>query len=158
MPSMTPTLWFDMNAEEAITFWASVVPDTRIDNVVRAPSDTPSNKECDAMVVSFTLNGQAWTGINGGPQFPFNEQISFALACEDQAEVDAIWDNLTEGGTESMCGWCKDRYGFSWQVVPKRLYDLLADPDPDRARRASEFMLTQHGKLNIAAIEAAADG
>ena len=158
MPTMTPTLWFDMNAEEAIAFWCSIIPDSHIDNIVRAPSDTPSNIECDAMVVSFTLQGQSWTGINGGPQFPFSEVISFTLTCEDQAEVDAIWDKLTDGGSESMCGWCKDRYGFSWQVVPKRLYELLADPDRDRARRASQEMLTQHGKLDLALIEAAADG
>ena len=157
MPTMTPTLWFDMNAEEAVTFLCSIIPDSRIDSVIPAPQDHPNMKAGEPLAVSFTLGGHPYAGINGGPQFPFNEQISFALACEDQAEVDEIWARLTEGGTESYCGWCKDRYGFSWQVVPKRLYELLQDPDPARARAASQQMMTQVGKLDIAAIEAAAD-
>lgn len=158
MPRLTPTLWFDMNAEEAVSFWCSVIPDSRIDSVMRAPSDNPSSREGDALYVAFTLDGQSFGAINGGPQFPFNEQISFAVTCKDQAEVDRIWAALTEGGSESMCGWCKDRFGFSWQVAPERLFDLLGDADPDRARRASQAMLSQKGKLDIAAIEAAADG
>lgn len=158
MPKMTPTLWFDRNAEEAVAYWCSFIPDSRIDAVSRAPSDTPSNKEGDALFVAFTLNGQPFGGINGGPHFPPSEFFSFSLTCDDQDEVDAIWAKLTDGGTESMCGWCKDRFGFSWQVAPKRLHDLLGDPDPDRARRASQAMLGQKGKIDIASIEAAADG
>ena len=142
MPKMTPTLWFNYNAEEAVGFWTSLLPDSRVDDVILAPSDNPSMEKGAVLAITFTLAGQTYNGINGGPQFPFSEVLSFAIACDDQAEVDRYW--------------VKDRFGFSWQVVPRRLYDLMRDPDPARAERASLAMLKMV-KLDIAALEAAAD-
>lgn len=158
MTTITPCLWFDGNGEEAASFYASLFPDSCVDAVHRAPADYPSGKAGDALTVEFTLCGRRFQGLNGGPQFKFTEAVSFSIACEDQAEVDRYWDALTaDGGEASACGWVKDRFGLSWQVVPKRLPELLADPDPGRARRAMESMMTM-GKIDIAAIERAADG
>ena len=128
MPKMTPTLWFNYNAEEAVGFWTSLLPDSRVDDVILAPSDNPSMEKGAVLAITFTLAGQTYNGINGGPQFPFSEVLSFAIACDDQAEVDRYWDALLAGGGQpSQCGWLKDRFGFSWQVVPRRLYDLMRD-------------------------------
>ena len=158
MPALTPNLWFDGNAEEAASFYASVFPDSRVVNVARAAADAPGLKKGDVITVDWTMLGQPFTGINGGPEFKFNESISFAIDCADQAEVDRYWDVLTaNGGEPGPCGWLKDRFGLSWQVVPHRLGELLAGPDAAGAQRAMEAML-QMGKLDVAALEAAYEG
>ena len=157
MQKVTPCLWFDGQAEQAARYYVSLLPDSRIDRVVRSPADTPSGPAGMVLLVEFTLGGNRFTGLNGGPQFPFTEAVSFQIACEDQAEVDRLWVALSDGGSEGPCGWLKDRWGLSWQIVPTRLYQLLNDPDPGRARRAMQAMM-QMGKLNIAELERAADG
>ena len=152
-----PCLWFDGQAEEAASFYTSLLPDSRVDKVWRSPAETPSGPAGMVLTVDFTLAGQKFQGLNGGPEFNFNEAISFVIECEDQAEVDRLWDALTAGGGEpGPCGWLKDRFGVSWQVVPRRLNELVDDPDPDRARRAMEAMLKM-GKIEVAEIERAAD-
>jgi predicted 3-demethylubiquinone-9 3-methyltransferase (glyoxalase superfamily) len=152
-----PCLWFDGKAEEAAEFYASLLPDSQVDKVWRSPADTPSGPAGMVLVVDFTVAGQRLQGLNGGPDFTFSEAVSFVIECDDQAEVDRLWDGLTaDGGEPGPCGWLKDRYGLSWQIVPKELNRLLDDPDPDRARRAMEAML-QMGKLEIDALRAAAD-
>ena len=158
MSKITPCLWYDHNAEEAANFYVTLFPDSRIDNVVRSPADNPSTKEGAVLVVEFTLDGQKYIGLSGGPQFPFTEAVSFQVRTEDQAETDRLWDAIVgNGGEESQCGWCKDRWGLSWQITPRRLFDLMADSDHGRARRAMEAMM-QMRKIDIAALEAAADG
>jgi predicted 3-demethylubiquinone-9 3-methyltransferase (glyoxalase superfamily) len=157
MQKIIPCLWYDGNAEEAANFYVTLFPDSRIDDVVRSPADNPSTEEGAVLVVEFTLAGQNYIGLNGGPQFPFTEAVSFQVRTDDQAETDRLWDALTaDGGAESQCGWLKDRWGLSWQITPKRLMALMADPDRDRARRAMEAMM-QMGKIEIAAVERAAD-
>ena len=157
MQKVTPCLWFDGQAEQAAKFYVSLLPDSRIDKVMRSPADTPSGPAGGVLTVEFTLAGTKYVGLNGGPMFRFTEAVSFQIACADQAEVDRLWSALTDGGEESHCGWLKDRWGLSWQIIPVRLHQLLADPDPARARRAMEAMLRM-GKLNIAEMERAADG
>jgi predicted 3-demethylubiquinone-9 3-methyltransferase (glyoxalase superfamily) len=158
MPKITPNLWFDGNAEEAAEFWTRIFPNSRIDRVYRSPADYPSGRKGDVITVDFTLDGQPFTGINGGPDFTFDEAISFLIDCKDQAEVDRYWEALTAGGGEpGPCGWLKDRYGVSWQVVPHRLDELLNSDDRDGAERAMEAML-QMGKLEVAELEAAYEG
>jgi predicted 3-demethylubiquinone-9 3-methyltransferase (glyoxalase superfamily) len=158
MSKITPCLWYDGTAEEAARFYITLFPDSGIDRVVRSPADNPSMKEGGVLVVEFHLAGQPYVGLNGGPQFKFNESVSFMIECKDQAEVDRLWDTLTaNGGQPSMCGWLKDRWGLSWQVIPKRMNELLRDPDPGRARRAMEAMLRMQ-KLDVATLERAADG
>jgi predicted 3-demethylubiquinone-9 3-methyltransferase (glyoxalase superfamily) len=157
MQKVTPCLWFDGQAEQAAAFYVSLLPDSRIDKVVRSAADTPSGPAGMVLVIEFTLVGSKYTALNGGPQYKFTEAVSFAIACEDQAEVDRLWAALSDGGTPGPCGWLKDRWGLSWQIVPKRLYQLLNDSDPDRSRRAMHAMLKM-GKLNIAELERAADG
>lgn len=153
-----PCLWFDGNAEEAAAFYTFLMPDSRIDNVWRSPADTPSGPAGMVLTVDFTLAGERFQGLNGGPEFRFNEAVSFVIECEDQAEVDRLWDALAaDGGEPGPCGWIKDRFGLAWQITPIRLNELLIDPDPERARRAMEAMLAM-GKLDIAALERAADG
>ena len=155
MPTITPNLWFDGNAEEAAAFYASVFPEGVVTSVVRSPAANPSTREGDVLLASFTICGMPFTGINGGPQFTFSEAVSFEITCTDQAEADYYWEALVAGGGEhSMCGWLKDRYGLSWQVVPQQLGDYLGGPDPDGARRAMEVMLTMQ-RLDIEAIRAA---
>jgi predicted 3-demethylubiquinone-9 3-methyltransferase (glyoxalase superfamily) len=157
MPSaITPFLWFDAQAEEAAALYTSIFPRSKITNVQRYGAAGPG-PEGAVMTVEFVLDGQRFTALNGGPQhFSFNESVSFVIDCADQAEVDHYWDKLTSGGGEpGPCGWLKDRYGLSWQVVPARLPQLLADPDPGRAQRATEAMLKM-SKIDIAALEAAA--
>jgi len=130
MALITPNLWFDGNAEEAANFYVSLIPDSRVDNVMRASADNPSTKKGEVVVVEFTLAGRSFAGINGGPQFTFNEAVSFAIECADQAEVDRYWEALiADGGSASMCGWCKDRFGLSWQVIPKRLHEMMEAAD-----------------------------
>lgn len=157
MQKVTPCLWFDGQAEQAASYYVSLLPGSRIDRVVRSPADNPSGPAGMVLVVEFTLAGNKFTALNGGPQFPFTEAVSFQIACADQAEVDRLWAALSEGGAPGQCGWLKDRWGLSWQIVPTRLFQLLADPDPSRSRRAMEAMLKM-GKLDIAAMERAADG
>ena len=149
MARITPCLWFDGKAEEAAEFYVSLLPDSRVDKVWRSPADTPSGPAGMVLTVDFTVAGQPLQGLNGGPDFTFSEAISFGIECEDQAEVDRLWDTLTaDGGEPGPCGWLKDRFGLSWQIVPRELNEMMEDPDPDRARRAMEAML-QMGKIEV---------
>jgi len=153
-----PCLWFNGEAEAAAEFYTGVFPDSRIDNVSRAKADTPSGEKGTVLTVDFSLSGQRFTGLNGGPDFTFNEAISFVIDCEDQAEVDRYWDALVDGGGEhGPCGWLKDRFGVSWQVVPSRLYELLDGPDSAGAERAMQAML-QMEKIDVAQLETAYKG
>ena len=157
MSKIKPCLWFDGQAEEAANFYVSLLPDSRINDVAKAQADTPSGPAGIVLTVDFTLAGSDFQGLNGGPEFKFTEAVSFSVDCADQAEVDRLWDALTaNGGEPGPCGWLKDRWGLSWQIVPHRLGELLSDPDSERARRAMEAMLKM-GKLQIAELEAAAD-
>lgn len=157
MPAITPNLWFDGNAEEAAAFYVSVFPNSRIVHVARYTAAGPGEPGT-VMTVAFELDGQRFVGINGGPQFSFDEAVSFQIDCADQAEVDHYWERLLDGGgQESQCGWLKDRFGLSWQVVPTGMAELFDDPDPERARRAMAAML-QMRKLDVAALQRAADG
>jgi predicted 3-demethylubiquinone-9 3-methyltransferase (glyoxalase superfamily) len=154
---IAPCLWFDRQAEEAAEFYVSVFPDSRIDGVHRSPADYPSGKAGDVLTVTFTLAGRPFTALNGGPEFRFNEAVSFQFYCDDQAEVDRLCDALSAVPEAEVCGWVKDRYGLSWQIVPRRLVELLDDPDTARARRAMEAMMTMQ-RIDIAAVERAAGG
>jgi predicted 3-demethylubiquinone-9 3-methyltransferase (glyoxalase superfamily) len=155
MSRITPCLWYDGQAEEAANFYVSLLPDSRIDRVMRSPADNPSTPEGAVLTVEFTLAGQSYFALNGGPLFHFTEAVSFMIACDDQQEVDRLWDALTaDGGSPSQCGWLKDRFGLSWQIVPRRLMELMNSPDPDRARRVMQAMM-EMGKIDIAAIERA---
>jgi predicted 3-demethylubiquinone-9 3-methyltransferase (glyoxalase superfamily) len=157
MSKIAPCLWFDGQAEEAAKFYTSLLPDSRVDKVVRAPTDYPSGSAGSVLTVDFTLAGQQFMGLNGGPEFKFNEAVSFTINCENQAEVDRLWDALIAGGGAPVqCGWLRDRYGLSWQIVPTILPKLLADPDHEKAKRAMEAMMTMV-KIDIAAIERAAE-
>jgi predicted 3-demethylubiquinone-9 3-methyltransferase (glyoxalase superfamily) len=151
-----PSLWFDTEAEAAAGFYTSVFKDSRIVNVTHYTEAGP-REAGTVMTVEFELDGQRFVGINGGPEFRFNEAVSFQIDCADQDEVDYYWDRLTEGGEEGPCGWLKDRYGLSWQVVPTGMDALFADPDPKRAERAMQAMFAMQ-KLDIAALRRAADG
>src|SRR5438876_5816926 len=135
MNEITPCLWFDTQGEEAANFYTSVFPSSRITDVARYGSAGP-RPEGTVMTVSFELDGQPFVALNGGPEFTFNEAISFQVNCESQAEVDELWTKLSEGGEEGPCGWLKDRYGVSWQIVPTVLDELIADPDPAKSQRA----------------------
>jgi predicted 3-demethylubiquinone-9 3-methyltransferase (glyoxalase superfamily) len=157
LQKVTPCLWFDGQAEAAARFYVSLLPGSHIDRVLRSPAQTPSGPEGSVLVVNFTLAGSKFTGLNGGPQFPFTEAVSFTIACDDQAEVDRLWTALSNGGSEGRCGWLKDRWGLSWQIVPTRLHELLSDPDANRSGRAMKAMLKMN-KLVIADLEKAADG
>lgn len=153
-----PCLWFDGQAEEAAELYVSLLPNSRIDRTWRSPSETPSGPAGMVLTVDFTLGGQRFQGLNGGPDFRFNEAVSFVIEVDGQAEVDRLWDALiADGGEPGPCGWLKDRFGLSWQVVPRRLNELISDPDPYRAGRAMDAMLTM-GKIEIADLERAADG
>ncbi|HEX8302855.1 VOC family protein [Sphingomonas sp.] len=155
---ITTVLWFDHVGEEAANFYVSLLPDSRIDNVIRSPSDNPSTKEGSVLVVDFTLAGQKYSALNGGSNFKPNESVSFMIVTEDQEETDRLWSAIVgNGGQESQCGWCKDKWGFSWQISPRVLLDLLTDSDPGRSKRGFEAMMTMK-KIDIARIEAAANG
>ena len=157
MPAITPCLWFDDDLGEAVDFYTSVFPDGEVHHVTRY-GDAGPGEPGSVMAAEWTVTGVRFKGINGGPAHAgFTETISFAIDCADQAEVDHYWEALTaDGGEESMCGWLRDRFGLSWQVVPVRLYKLLTDPDPGRARAAAEAMFTM-GRIVVADLEAAAD-
>jgi predicted 3-demethylubiquinone-9 3-methyltransferase (glyoxalase superfamily) len=158
MAKITPNLWFDGNAEEAANYYVSLLPDSRIDNVYRSPADNPSTPAGAVLLVDFTLAGQKFTGINGGPQFPFTEAVSFLIDCEDQAEVDRLWDALIAGGgSPGQCGWLKDRFGLSWQVIPREMGELMASPDAEASRRAMEAML-QMSKIDLPELRRAFHG
>jgi len=148
-------LWFDTEAEQAAQFYTSAFPNSSIDDVMYYGSENP-DRAGTVLLVSFTVDGQKFAALNGGPQFTFDEAVSFEIRCADQAEVDHWWSTLTaDGGQESRCGWLKDRFGLSWQIVPARLLELFADPDRASAQRAMDAMLTM-GKIDIAALERAA--
>jgi predicted 3-demethylubiquinone-9 3-methyltransferase (glyoxalase superfamily) len=152
MNDITPWLWFDTEGEEAANFYASVFPNSKILDVTRYGPGT----EDKVMTVSFELNGQKFVALNGGPEFTFSEAVSFMVSCDGQEEVDELWSTLTEdGGEESQCGWLKDKFGVSWQIIPTRLRELLSDPDPERSRRAMEAMLKMK-KIEIGELERAA--
>ena len=151
-----PNLWFDTQAEQAASFYCSIFKNSRILSTTRYPEGGPGPVG-EVMTVDFELDGERFVGINGGPQFPFTEAVSFLINCADQAEVDYFWERLTDGGQEVQCGWLKDRYGLSWQVVPEGMDEVLNDPDPARAQRAMQAMLGMV-KLDLAALRAAADG
>jgi predicted 3-demethylubiquinone-9 3-methyltransferase (glyoxalase superfamily) len=155
MQRITPCLWFDTQAEEAANFYVSLFEDAKVTDVQHLDG-TPSGD--NVALVFFRLAGQDYTAINGGPQFPFTEAVSFSVSCEDQDEVDRLWSSLTaDGGEEGQCGWLKDRFGLSWQVIPTRMGELLSDPDPERAQRAMQAML-QMQKIDVQALEDAANG
>ncbi len=151
-----PNLWFDTQAEQAASFYCSIFKNSRILSTTRYPEGGPGPVG-EVMTVDFELDGERFVGINGGPQFPFTEAVSFLITCADQAEVDYFWERLTDGGQEVQCGWLKDKYGLSWQVVPEGMDEVLNDPDPTRAQRAMQAMLGMV-KLDLAALRAAADG
>jgi len=158
MRDIIPCLWFDRDAEEAARFYASLLPDSRIDRIDHAASDYPGGKEGDPLVVEFTLMGRRYQGINGGPQFPFTEAVSFVIRTEDQAETDRLWDAfLANGGSAGPCGWLKDRWGLSWQIVPVPFETMLKSPDRDAARRVNEAMFAMQ-KIDLAAAEKAFAG
>ncbi|NWF25832.1 VOC family protein [Streptomyces sp. PKU-EA00015] len=156
MPRITPNLWFDTQGKEAAEFYVSVFPNSKITNVSYYGEAGP-RPAGTVLTVDFVLDGQPYTAINGGPEFTFDEAVSFLIDCADQEEVDYYWSKLSEGGQEGPCGWLKDKYGLSWQVVPAVLEELLKDPDAERAQRVMKAMLGM-GKLDVAALRAAADG
>ena len=152
-----PCLWFDKQAEEAVNFYVSLLPDSRIEAVIRSPGDYPSGQEGDVLLVEFTLAGHRYTALNGGPMFRFNEAISLQIDCEDQAEVDRLTNALSAVPEAEQCGWVKDRYGLSWQIVPYAMNRLLADPDEGVRKRVFNAMMAMK-RLDIAALERAARG
>ena len=154
----TLCLWYDGTAVDAATFYAQTFPDSSVGAIFRAPSDFPSGKQGDVLTVEFTVAGVACIGLNGGPGFTHSEAFSFQIATDDQAETDRLWNAIVDnGGQESECGWCKDRWGLSWQITPRALTSALADPDPAVAQRVFEAMMTMR-KIDVAAIEAARRG
>lgn len=152
----TTCLWFDGQAEEAAKYYISIFKDAGLGRVTRH-SEAGPGPAGTVLTVDFELNGQKFVALNGGPQFTFNEAVSFQIHCADQEEVDYYWSRLTEGGEEVACGWLKDRYGLSWQVVPDVLIDMISDPDPDKAKRTTEAMLSMT-KFDIAALQKAYAG
>jgi len=151
MKKITPFLWFDNQAEEAMNFYVSLFKNSKVLNVSRGPDGK-------AFIVSFELDGQEFMALNAGPQFKFNESVSFYVDCEDQAEVDYFWDALTaDGGEESMCGWLKDKYGLSWQIIPRQLGELMGDPDPEKSKRVTDAMLKMQ-KIIVADLQKAHGG
>ncbi len=154
----TVCLWYDKDAEDAARFYAATFPDSSVDAVLRAPGDYPSGKAGDVLTVQFTVLGIPCLGLNGGPEFRHSEAFSFQVATDTQEETDRYWNAIVgNGGEESACGWCKDRWGLSWQITPRMLMRAIADPDPAAAKRAFEAMMTM-GRIDIAAIEAARRG
>ncbi len=153
---IVPNLWFDTEAEEAAEFYTSVFDNSRIVNVTHY-TESGGREVGIVLTVEFELDGERFVGINGGSQFKFDEAVSLAIECENQDEIDYYWQKLTDGGEEGMCGWLKDRFGLSWQVVPREVYEIFADSDRERADRAMKAMMPMR-KLDIAALRAAADG
>ncbi len=160
MQKITPCLWFDSNAEEAVRFYTSVFKKSKVGKVSRfgeSAAEVSGQPEGSVLVIEFTINGQDFLALNGGPIFKFTEAVSFMIECEDQKEIDQYWNALTKGGTEQPCGWLKDRFGLSWQVAPKVLGKMLADKDPAKAERVMKAMLEMK-KIDIAALETAKRG
>lgn len=156
--AIAPCLWFDGNAEEAARFYARTFPNSRVDAVNRSPADHPSGGDGDVLTVEFTVLGMPFVGLNGGPDFTFDEAISFQIYTADQAETDRYWNAIVEdGGSAGECGWCTDRFGLCWQIVPRTLIDALKSADRAAAKRAMESMMTMR-KIDVAAIEAALAG
>jgi predicted 3-demethylubiquinone-9 3-methyltransferase (glyoxalase superfamily) len=155
MKKITPWLWFDTEAEEAAKFYTSVFPNSKIGEISRYGSAGP-RPEGMVLTVAFELEGQDFVALNGGPDFKFNEAVSFLVDCEGQDEVDRYWETLSEGGEKGPCGWLKDRFGLSWQIVPRRLEELLSDPDRERSQRVMAAMLKM-GKIEIDELERAAE-
>jgi 2-polyprenyl-6-hydroxyphenyl methylase/3-demethylubiquinone-9 3-methyltransferase len=154
----TICLWYDRDAEDAARFYAKTFPDSSVGAVLRAPGDYPSGKKGDVLTVEFTVMGIPCIGLNGGPEFKHNEAFSFQVATDDQTETDRYWNAIIgNGGQASECGWCKDKWGVSWQITPRALMQAIADPDPAAAKRAFEAMMTMQ-KIDIAAIEVARRG
>lgn len=153
---ITPCIWYNHDAEEAANFYVTLLPDSRVTNVQRTPATTPSQDAGDVIVVEFELAGQKYIGLNGGPMFPQTEAISFMIRTRDQEETDRLWNAIVgNGGKESQCGWCKDKWGVNWQITPDRLLELAYGPDVAQGRRVMEAMFTMK-KIDIAALEAAA--
>jgi predicted 3-demethylubiquinone-9 3-methyltransferase (glyoxalase superfamily) len=157
MSRIIPCLWYCEKAAEAAAFYASLLPNSRVDSVSGLPADSPSGPPGSVQVVEFTLLGQPFMAMSAGPFEPFNHAISFIVECDDQSEVDRLWDALSEGGQIEQCGWLKDRYGLSWQIVPKALGELMKDKDPARSKRVAEAMMKMV-KLDAAALRRAYDG
>lgn len=158
METITPFLWYDGEALTAAEFYVSLFPDSHIDHIERSAADNPSTKKGDVLVVEFTLAGRKYAALNGGPQFRFTEAVSLQVLCADQEEIDRLWNAFTsDGGEESMCGWCKDRWGLSWQITPRRYMELMKSADRNAAERIMQSMMTMR-KMDIAALEAAAKG
>ena len=154
----TICLWYDKDAEEAARFYAEIFPDSSLNAVHRAPGDYPDGKKGDVLTVDFTVCGVPCIGLNGGPTFKHNEAFSFMISTEDQEETDRYWNAIvSNGGKESECGWCKDKWGVSWQITPRVLVEAITDPDPAAAKRAFDAMMTMQ-KIDIAAIDAARRG
>ena len=155
---MAPCLWFNKNAEEAANFYAATFPDSKVTAVRKAPTDYPSGKAGDVLTVEFTILGQPFVGLNGGPEFKFSEAVSFQVFTDTQEETDRYWNAIVNnGGEESVCSWCKDKFGLSWQIVPRALDRAMGDPDTAAAKRAMEAMMKMK-KIDIAQIEAARRG
>jgi 2-polyprenyl-6-hydroxyphenyl methylase/3-demethylubiquinone-9 3-methyltransferase len=158
MTRLSPCLWYDGQAEQAATFYAGIFPDSSVDAVNRAPTDYPNGKAGDVLTVSFTVLGQKFLGLNGGPAFKFNEAVSFQVYTKDQEETDRYWNALiADGGAPSMCGWCKDKFGLSWQITPTALMEMMSSTDMAASKRAMEAMM-QMGKIDIATLERAFKG
>lgn len=154
MTKLTTCVWFNGDAEQAAAFYAEHLPGGQVGRVIRSPTDTPSGPKGSVLVVEFTVAGQAFMGLNGGPQFPHSEAVSFQIHTDDQAETDRLWNAITaDGGAESACGWCKDKWGVNWQITPRALTQLMADPEVGEA--AMQAMMTMR-KIDIAALEEAA--
>ena len=157
MKKLIPCLWFDRQAEEAAEFYCSVLPDTSITSIDRAAADYPAGKKSNVLKVEMSLVGNPVTLLNGGPYFQFNEAVSFQLFCEDQAELDRFWQALSTHPENEQCGWAKDRYGLSWQIIPRRLTELMSSEVPGQAKRVMQALLKMK-KLDIGELEAAAGG
>ena len=157
MPTVTPWLWYSEKAEEAARFYVSLIPDSRIDSVTPLPADSPSGPAGSVQVVEFILAGRPFMAMSAGPLDPFNHAVSFMIECEDQAEVDRLWDALSAGGKVEQCGWLKDRYGLSWQIAPKALGEMMKDKDRAKARRVAEAMLKMV-KLDVEGLRRAYEG
>jgi len=157
MQKITPFLWYSKEAEQAAAFYASIFPDSRVTRVTALPSESPSGPPGSVKIVEFVLCGQSFTAMTAGPLDPFNHAVSFVVNCDDQAEVDRYWNALLEGGSAEQCGWLKDRFGLSWQIVPTVLFEMMASTDRAKAKRASDAMMKMV-KIDIVGLRAAFDG